>query len=141
MDSSCWGFSCDYYRGHYNPRIFEHLPLPSWLLKIHQSNAHMLIGCLVLAGHILGITSFNPQNFPAIQGLFFQFMDVKVRLREAWGHSFGLTAIGCPGFEPRSVEVKSSALSSLLHESFPEKSHLCSALLDTVQKNRLEDSA
>lgn len=96
----------------------------------------MLTGCLVFAGHILGITSFNPQNFPAIQGLFLQFMDVKGRLREAWGHSLGLTAIGCPGFEPRSVELKSSVLSSLLHESFPEKSHLCSALLDTVQKKQ-----
>lgn len=57
----------------------------------------MLTRCLVLAGHILSITSFNPQNFPAIQGLFLQFMDMKVRLREAWGHSLGLTAIGCPG--------------------------------------------
>lgn len=38
--------------------------------------------CLVLAGHILGVISFNPWNFPAIQGLLFQFMDMKLRLRE-----------------------------------------------------------
>ena len=60
-----------------------------------------------------------------------------MRLREAWGHSLGRTAL----WVSRSVEVKSSALSSLLHQSFPEKSHLCSAILDTVQKNSLKDSA
>lgn len=139
MDSSCWGFSCDYYRSHYNPQIFEHLLLPSWLLKIQLISMECphVDQLSVLAGHILGVTSFNPQNFPAIQGLFLQFMDMKVRLREAWGHSLGRTAL----WVSRSVEVKSSALSSLLHQSFPEKSHLCSAILDTVQKNSLKDSA
>lgn len=105
MDSSFCEFICNYYRGHYNPRIFDLLPLPRWLLKIKLVSTECPPVCYVSGtcwAHP-GVTSFNLQNGPAIQGLLSQFMDVKLRLKEAWGLSCGLAAIGWPAFKPRSI--------------------------------------